>query len=290
MFTHLLLLVALALPGFDDFRRMDRERRQTGQLQTAASLALTRVAPELIAQTVKAHPADPLIVWGAAELTPTWPEQRAWFESALRVSGTNPVVALRFAIAAAVRGEEDIPVRAGDAANVVPWLLELQRRQRHHESLESWRPPATATRYDDGVGGAIRARIAALEAAGYSAYAARRLGFADDHRVLGLWRDLARSSLPEQGRTFVLAAARAMQEAPLLITELVGSDIERTILGQSEADTRRQAIRQLIAAMDAIVDQATETEMIDYFNDVLTFGEETALRRLQTTVQRRLAN
>jgi hypothetical protein len=76
----------------------------------------------------------------------------------------------------------------------------------------------------------------------------------------------------------------------LLITELVGSDIERTILGQSEADTRRQAIRQLIAAMDAIVDQATETEMIDYFNDVLTFGEETALRRLQTTVQRRLAN
>jgi len=43
----------------------------------------------------------------------------------------------------------------------------------------------------------------------------------------------------------------------------------------------------LLAMERNVVDVATESEMIQYFNNVLAMGEETAMRRLAETVQRR---
>lgn len=304
MFTYLLfgvLVLPVALPGFEDFQRMDRERQLTGQLQTAESLELTRVDPARIAQTAKAHATDPLIVWGAAEVTASWPAKRALFESALVVSGTNQMIALRFACAAAVQQEFDLArtwLTARDASNAVPWMLELRFRQQRGEPLTEFHPPATAMRYEDAATAAARARILALTAAGYSPYAARRLGFIVDQRLLDVWRGLAESALPEALETFVLTASRAMQQSPLLVTELVGSSMERAIRDRraeagsaarlTELAARRQAIALLVRETAAVVDRATEAEMVAYFDDALANGEEMAMRRLAKVINDRL--
>src|SRR5260221_7192898 len=105
---NLLLVVVLAasLPTFEEFRRADRERRESGQLQTAESMKLLRIDPELIVRTAKKHPNDPLIQWGAAELFTDWEQKRAQFEKVIASSTTtNVAVALRFGCAAAQNGD-----------------------------------------------------------------------------------------------------------------------------------------------------------------------------------------
>ena len=55
-----------------------------------------------------------------------------------------------------------------------------------------------------------------------------------------------------------------------------------------ELDRRRDDIKALLSAVERnIVDVATESEMVQYFNDVLSLGEELAMRRLAATVQHR---
>ena len=87
-----------------------------------------------------------------------------------------------------------------------------------------------------------------------------------------------------------------MQERPMyLLTELVGETLERAataagVEGQTgaevsmrnvELDSRREEIKALVTAVERnAVEVATETEMVQYFNDVLNLGEEVAMRRL----------
>lgn len=80
-----------------------------------------------------------------------------------------------------------------------------------------------------------------------------------------------------------------------LLTELVGETLERAatavgVDGQTgvevsmrgvEVDRRREEIKALVSTVERNdVDVATETEMVQYFNDVLNLGEEVAMRRL----------
>ena len=53
-----------------------------------------------------------------------------------------------------------------------------------------------------------------------------------------------------------------------------------------ELDRRRDEIKTLVSTVQRdIVDVATETEMIQYFDDVLNLGEEVAMRHLAAKVQ-----
>src|SRR5438093_295916 len=101
MNLFLLALLAASLPTFQDFRRVDRTRRLTGQLQTAELLSVSQIDAGLIKRTAQEHADDATIQWGAAELLVDWAGKHEMFESALHASGTNTPVALRFASAAA---------------------------------------------------------------------------------------------------------------------------------------------------------------------------------------------
>ena len=113
---------AQGLPSFEAFRRADRERRQTGQRQTAASLALTRVDTNRVARVAAQNTANPEIMLGAAELGGDW-------SAALSASGTGVVVTLRFACASATRRDYETALRwlrvcqKNDTGNIVPWPL-----------------------------------------------------------------------------------------------------------------------------------------------------------------------
>jgi hypothetical protein len=283
-------------------------RRMTGQLQTAELLKLTQIDRALIERVAKQGTNDYQLIWGAAELIGDWPTKRALFESALTVSGTNTEVALRYACEAAVNHEPAtaLPllhaVEKDDTANIVPWFVELNLMLAQNKGMADLKAvPSWAIRYHDYAADAARARIHTLEAAGYSAYSARRLGFMPDTPVLAMARDCGERKIDKTTVPVLLTVAHAMQDRPIyLVTELVGQSLERAAIqvgveGQTSAEVslrivelerRRDEIKGLLAVVgDKIVDLATESEMVEYFNDVLSLGEELAMRRLAEAVQ-----
>ena len=299
---------AQGLPTYEDFRRVDRMRRMTGQLETAELMKVTQVDRRLIQRTALQATNDFQVVWGAAELINNWPLKRELFASALEASGTNTMVALRYACAAAQQRDEEVArpllhlVEKSDEGNGVPWLVELRLLQWESKGFAELKVPASRTiHYRDYGVEAARARIRLLEAAGYSPYAARRLGFAPETPVLGIARELTEQPIEKAAAPFVVGVARAMQERPMyLLTELVGQTLERAatmagVEGQTsaevsmrgvEVDHRREEIKALVSSVDRnVADMATETEMVRYFDDVLNLGEEVAMRRLAGKVQ-----
>ena len=68
------------LPTFEDFRRVDRQRRMTGQFQTAELLKITQIDPGLLQKTAQQATNEYQIVWGAAELSGNWQIKRNLFE------------------------------------------------------------------------------------------------------------------------------------------------------------------------------------------------------------------
>jgi len=301
---------AQGLPTYEDFRQVDRVRRMTGQLQTAELLRVTQIDSGLIERVAQQATNDYQAIWGAAELIGNWPAKHRLFESALTSSGTNLEVALRYACAAAANRDSDTAfpllhlVEKDDSANIIPWFVEMKLLSTSEpKGLADLKPPPSwAIRYHDYAADAARARIHTLEAGGYSPYAARRLGFMPDTPVLTMARDCAEKPIEKAGVPLLLTVAHAMEDRPLyLVTELVGQSLERATirvgakdqtspevsLRSVELDQRRDEIKALLSAVERnIVDIATESEMIQYFNNVLSIGEEAAMRRLAETVQR----
>ncbi len=298
------------LPTYEDFRRVDRLRRMTGQLQTAELLRVTEINRGLIERVAQRATNDYQAIWGAAELIGGWQAKRPLFESALASGGTNLEVALRYACAAAANHDSETAVsllrivEKDDSANIVPWFIEMKLLPAQKKGLTDLRsPPSWAIRYRDYAADAARARIHTLEAAGYSPYAARRLGFMPDTPVLAMAHECAEKPIEKSALPLLLTLGRAMQDRPAyLVTELVGQTLERAAIGAGEAgqtnaevslrsvelDRRRDEIKALLSAVERnVVDVATESEMVQYFNDVLSLGEELAMRRLAETVQRR---
>ena len=293
---------ASPLPTFDNFRRMDHERRVSGPLQTAGS----HVDAALILRTAEQHRDNPQIQWGAAELLTDWTQKQTQFETALAVSGTNVLIALRFGCAAARAGQFDLArtwlrhCQNVDSTNAVPWLADLWLLQKEG-TIGKFQSPTTATRFNDCATEAVRARTHALEAAGYSAYAARRIGFVAEMPVLSMVHELVRANITEPAH-LLAGAAESMQHGTFLITELVGQSLEKALLTartavstNTEAATarveqmtaRRNQIRQLVADTGRfVVDNATEVQMVQYYDDVLTLSEEEAMNRLAKTVQK----
>jgi len=291
------------LPTFADFRRMDQTRRLTGQLQTAELLKITRLDQELIAGVVRRGTNDAQLAWGAAELLTEWPVRRALFETTLAAVSNRVTVALRYACAAARQGEYDGALKwarfcqAQDGDNTVPWLVELwvlaQRKADQH--LEQ-NPPIWTTNYRDYTGEACQARIRVLELAGYSAYSARRLGFKPDSDALLIARDLCKPPFDEALKRLLRSSGESLQQRrQFLLGELIGQTLERTMLALvPDADrngevrarletigTRRERVRQRLADIERnTVDYATEAQMVQYFDDVLAFGEEAAMQKL----------
>jgi len=298
------------LPTFDAFRQMDSERRTSGQLHTTKSLNLMRVDPALILRVAEQHRNDPQIQWGAAELIGDWAQRRPQFETALAVSGTNADIALRFSCVAAQVGEMDIAqtllrhCQKTAPSNAVPWLVTSWISSKQGAPLDAIQPPVYATQFNDAMIQATIARIRALEAAGYSPYAARRLGILSANMTFPpMLRELAKKRLPDPIARLLLTTAQAMQHEKLFIMELVGQTVEKSLLqARSGAETnteitarlehlaaRRESIKRVATDVGRIVDAATEQEMVQYFDDVLTFGEEEAMNRLARAVQNRTA-
>jgi len=301
------------LPTFEDFQRVDRIRRLTGQLQTAELLAVTQIEPGLIKLTAEKHADDATILWGAAEFVSDWPSKRQLFEQALHVGGTNAAEALRFACAAAKAQKFEVArpwlhyCQEKDADNVVPRLAELWIQRQQNLPLELAKPPAKWTaQFRDYSVEASQARIKLLEAAGYSAYAARRLGFNADSVALTMVHDLGQPPFEPVALPILKSTARAMQERqPFLLDELVGQSLERMLLSNRadaepnpevrmrviEMNERRDAIKQLLADMERdTIDLAAEHQMVHYFDDALTYGEEPAMNRLAEAVRGKASN
>ena len=307
----LVIMVAATLPTFSELRRIDRDRRQTGQMQTPESLAVTRVDPVLINTVVAAHPADGTIWWGAAELLGDWSRQRAMFESALSAGGTNDQVALRFACAAARQHEFTLALtwfrycQTNDVTNLVPWLGELWVLRQQHEPLAFANDACRrATEFRDYGIEASRARIKLLEMAGYSPYAARRLGVNAESMALRMVQEFSKVPLGGALVPFLTTVARAMQAHPrFFVTELVGQSLEGTLLvarndpSSAAVQTRgtvlserREDIKALVASVEQrAIDVATEEQMVRYFDAVLTDGEELAMKWLLDDVRRKLS-
>jgi hypothetical protein len=306
---------AAGLPTFEDFRRVDRMRRVTGELQTAELLNLTQIDRARIEHVAQQGTNDYRLAWGAAELIGDWPTKRGLFESALAASGTNVEIELRYACAAANHDPATaLPllraVEKTDTANIVPWFVEFNVLLAQNKGLTDWKtPPSWAIRYHDYAAEAARARIHTLEAAGYSPYSARRLGFVPDTPVLAMARECAEKRADKASVPLLLTVAHAMQDQPVyLITELVGESLERAEIQSGpynqtnsvtsaaslqvsmrmvELERRRDEIKSLLSMIgDKVVDVATEAEMIEYFDNVLDLGEELAMRQLAETVQR----
>jgi hypothetical protein len=280
----------------------------TGQLQTAELLKLTQIDRALVERVAKQGTNDYQLIWGAAELIGDWPAKRALFESALAASGTNLDIALRYACEAAVNHEPAIAlpllhaVEKDDTANIVPWFVELNLLLAQNKGMADLKSvPSWAVRFHDYAAEAARARIHTLEAAGYSPYSARRLGFMPDTPVLAMARDCVERKMDKATVPLLLAVAHAMQDRPFfLVTELVGQSLERAAIqvgveGQTSAEVslrivelerRRDEIKGLLAGVgDKVVDVATEPEMVEYFDNVLSLGEELAMHRLAEAVQ-----
>ncbi|HTS19805.1 MAG TPA: hypothetical protein VMP11_19670 [Verrucomicrobiae bacterium] len=306
---------AQQLPTFEDFRRVDQMRRTTGQLETADLLKLTRIDRLTIDRLAQQGTNDYQLIWGAAELISDWPTKHALFQSALAASRTNLEIELRYACAAAAHNDfaTALPllhaVEKGDSANIVPWFVEFTILKSQNHGLTGWKmAPSWAIRYHDYSSSAARARIHALEAAGYSPYSARRIGFMPDTPVLVMVRNCVEERIEKTAAPLLSRVANAMQDRPTyLVTELVGQSLERALIQASEdeqtdsthsgtgadesfrlvqLERRRDEIKSLLSSVSAnIVDLATEAEMIEYFNNVLALGEELAMKRLADTVQ-----
>jgi hypothetical protein len=291
---------AQRLPTFEDFRSADRERRQTGQRQTVESLRLMQIDSNKVARLAAQNPHNPEILLGAAELGGDW-------SAALTGGGTGRVVTLRFACASAVKHDYETALRwfrfceTNDTGNVVPWLGELWVLRQQDKLPESFRAPDGAKDYRDYAVPAARARVHVLETIGYSPYAARRIGLMQNTFVESMAQDLSRDpNVQKLAGPFLLNAARAMQRRPtFLLTELVGESLERAVLAAkpeanegefdkrfAEIDARRKELRQLVATTEKrTADFATESEMVQYFDDVLALGEEIAMKRLQLSIR-----
>lgn len=311
---HILALLLLPvtasaqrLPTFDDFRRVDRTRRLTGQLHTAELLEVMRIDSALILRTTQQNTNDVKLLWGAAELIPDWPHKRALYEATMRAGLSNDAVTVRFACAAA-QHRDFVLARATmrlsqrpEETNILPWLCELWMRQQEKRATDDLNPPGWTSDFHDFSAEAARERIRVLEAAGYSPYAARRLGFMPDMFALNIARDLGQPPVDTNAAPVLLRAARGMQQrAPFLLVEMVGQTLERGVLASrpdadrssevrvrnAEIEQRREELRQLLADVEHnAVDFATETEMVRYFDDVLAVGEENAMHRLADSVR-----
>jgi len=293
------------LPSFDDFLQIDRMRRLTGQMQTAELLKVTRMDPELIECVVEQGTNDAVVAWGAAELMSDWPQRRAMFEKALELTSNSVPIALRFACAAARQRDYDLALqwaefcKAKDADNLVPWLVESwvlverQQRQQLAQALPDW-----VRNYRDYTVVACQMRIRVLEQAGYSAYSARRLGFKPDSDALLMASELCRSPVEEMLRKLLRQTAESLERhRQFLVNELVGQTIERTLFASRTDDealvrkdsiaARREQIRQQLVDMERnVVEFASESQMVKYFDDVLALGEEEAMRKLAGVVRK----
>ena len=280
---------AEGLPRFEDFRSADRERRETGRLQTAESMALTRVNPKLIARVATENSGDPEILLGVAELRGgDWPV-------ALEAGGTNAVVALRFACASAIKRDYPTALRwfrycqTNDTGNLVPWLGELWVLRQQGDSPDTFRPPERVMEYRDYGVPAARARVRVLEKAGYTPYAARRIALMQNTFVESMAQDLSRDKVAQQAAPFLLTAARAMQRRPtFLLTEFVGQTLERAALaatsrtgeeerksGSKNSTPDERRLKQLVAVTEQRVgDLATEASMVQYYDNVLSRKNE----------------
>jgi len=307
----LLTSVTLAdgLPTFEDFRRIDRTRRLMGQLQTAELLEVNQIDTKLILRTVQANSNDARVVWGAAELVVMWPQKQQLFEAALRLNSNSVPVALRYAGAAARQGESELALRLArfcqenDSDNTAPWLTELWVLSSKKQALQFAKEPASApSMFRDYSSEASDARIGLLQKAGYSAYSARRLGFKPDSDALQIAKDLCRPPIAEAAKPLLKESAGYLQQRrQFFLSELVGQTIERTLFAlredvdrsvevrirTGEIEKRRDELKQLLADMEHnTVDYATEKQMVQYFDDVLSLGEEDAMRSLAAVVRR----
>lgn len=305
------ILLAATLPTFSDFRRIDRDRRTTGRMQTPEYLEIMRPDAALIQKVVAAHPDDPAIVWGAAELLTDWPTRRALFESALRINGTNLSTAVRFADVAARERQLDLALtwyrhcESNDVSNIVPRLGEawaLRHTGQPPKLASEGLPRATDFR-DYGVE-ASYVRIQVLRLAGYSPYAARRLGFTADSMALRIAQEFARPPVDEAVVSLLKDAAYTMQQHPkFFLTELVGQTLERAVMAQQtgggtnaamqaraeELDDRRDVIKEMVATVETnAIELATEEELVAYFDAVLVDGEELAMKWLTQHVRQDL--
>jgi hypothetical protein len=300
LFALLCVVLAGQLPTFEDFRRVDRERRHSGRLLSAELIELSRVDRQLIGTTAAENPDDVELLLGAAELSGDWTR-------ALEANGTNNVVALRYTLSLLAGGEFDKAdawlerCRKNDAANVVPLMGTLWLLRKQGNALDAFQPPAETILFDDYQPQAIRARVRLLEKAGYSPYAARRISHARESFAVTMAQDLTRENAEGDVQPFLLRAAQAMQRQPtFLLQELVGQSLEGTMLmrrSDARADPqhdqrieqlqdRRLEIQDLVSAIErAIIDLATESELVTYYDEILTLGEETALKRLARAVR-----
>jgi len=286
---------AEGLPGFQTFRAIDRERRVTHQLLTPALVAAMRVDPALLKSTVEKQPDDARLLLGAAELATEWAAKREYYEAALRAAGTNAVVALRYALAAASRREFETALtwlrfcETQDKQNTAAWLAEVWVLGQQEKAFKM---PAVfaAAKFDDYSVDATRARVVALDKMGYSAYAARRIGVSADSPVMMMARDLGRAPVSKEAEPVLKAAGTAMQKAPtFLLTELVGQSLESAVSQSrmTQMEQRRDDVKELVAAMEqGVVEYATESEMVQYYDKMLSDGEEAAMKWLSHAVNR----
>jgi hypothetical protein len=259
-----------------------------------------RIDTNKVARLAAQNPINPEILLGAAELDGDWP-------AALATGRTGMVVTLRFACASAVKRDYETALhwfrycQTNDTGNVIPWLGELWVLRQQDRLPESFRTPENAKDYRDYSVPAAHARVRVLGALGYSPYAARRIGLMQNTFVESMAQDLSRDSkVQELAAPFLLNAARAMQRRPtFLLTELVGQSLERAVLAAkpgsneeesdkhfAEIDARREELKQLVGATERrTADFATESDMARYFDDVLGFGEESAMKRLQLSIR-----
>jgi hypothetical protein len=300
MNLFLTLVLAATLPGFADFQRVDRVRRQSNQMTTDDLLRVSTVDPALILQTTEGRPE---LYWGAAELLKDWPQRRAMYERALAATGTNTGILVRYACAAAKQGDADALVwlreaQKRDNDNTAPWIAELWWLRQHDQLMVLPNAPAVWTaNFRDYSVEASRARIRLLEAAGYSPYAARRLGISADAPALAVARELARPPVNQAAVLLLMQTARALQQQqPFLLSELIGQTIERTLLlterdrsyefRSAELEKRREELTKLVADVERnAIDLASETQMVEYYNTELDKGEEVAMKKLAETVR-----
>ena len=253
-----------------------------------------------VARLAAQNPNNPEVLLGAAELGGDW-------SAALTGGSTGRVVTLRFACASAVKHDYETALhwfrycQTNDTGNIVPWLGELWVLQQQNKLHEDFTAPKSAKDYRDYAVPAARARVHVLETVGYSPYAARRIGLMQNTFVESMAQDLSRDANAQNlAGPFLLNAAHAMQHRPtFLLTELVGESLERAVLaaksganeGESdkrfiEIDARRQELKELVGATERrTADFATESDMVQYFDDVLGFGEEIAMKRLQLAIR-----
>lgn len=297
MSLALAIVLAAALPAFEDFREADRARRESRQWQSEMAGRLMQIDPSRVLDAAKKHRADWELQWGAAELLTDWKQKRPKFEAALAASGTNTAVALRFACAAAMEHQDKLALQwldycqRHDKTNSVAWLAELWVLRAQGEA-DRFEPTGAGPVFRDCSSSAARARIRMLETVGYSKYAARRIGFLPKLHAVQMAQDLRRGKHDGYVQQFLLDTAKAMQADPtFLVTELAGQSLESAMWDKQkdspaklarldDLGARRMALGDLIKEMELRIDTATEQRMVRYFDDLLLVGEIEAMRRL----------